>query len=444
MVFGSLDFILKFFPFFLIIYYMVPGIYRNSVLFLGSLIFYAYGEPKYVGVLLLSAVVNYALGRWMRAGDGRARKGVLLLGVLYNIGLLAAFKYVSALSLPIGISFYTFQAVSYLADIYRGVIPAEKRFARFATYLCMFPQLTAGPLVSYEQMGTQLAERRYSMRMVEKGLRTFVWGLAAKVLLANRLGLLWHEIQTIGFKSISTPMAWLGAFAYSMEIYFDFWGYSLMAAGVGRMLGFYLPENFHMPYTAKSVTEFYRRWHMTLGSWFRKYVYIPLGGNRQGRAKTYRNLLIVWFLTGIWHGAGWNFVLWGMTLGILILLEKGIWLKWLEKSRVLCHVYIAFCLPMTWMMFAIDDIRELFIYFGRMFGVSTGGSFVNPSDFIKAVSDYWYLLLIGFFFTTSLPKKLSGLIKNRFVEAVLLLFLFWLSIYFLRVEGANPFLYFRF
>lgn len=469
LVFSSLEFIFRFFPVFIIIYYIVSDKYRNSVLFFGSLIFYGMSEFIYVGLLLFSAVVNgelnnlhgllyhspgmllllsvavnYSTGRLIPGKNGKGRKGVLAMGVLYNMGVLAAFKYSRFLPLPIGISFYTFQAVSYLADIYRGVITPEKKLSRFATYLCMFPQLTAGPLVSYEQIRPQLSERRYSLRMLERGLRTFVWGLASKVLLANRLGILWNEIQTIGFKSISTPMAWLGAFTFSMEIYFDFLGYSLMAIGVGRMLGFYLPENFNMPYMAKSVTEFYRRWHMTLGAWFRKYVYIPLGGNRKGIVKTCRNLLIVWALTGIWHGAGWNFILWGSSLGLLIILERLIWLKWLEKSRVVCRLYILFVIPVTWMMFAITDIRELWIYFERMFGTVSAGVRINPSDFSDAVRNYRPLLAVGFLFCTSIPGKLYSLIKNRFLEALLLLLVFWLSIYYLYVEGVNPFMYFRF
>ena len=444
MVFSSFDFIFRFFPVFLIIYYIVPSKYRNSVLFLGSLIFYALGEPVYVGLLFLSALVNYVMGRCIPAKDGSSRKGVLAAGVIYNIGILVAFKYLPFLTLPIGISFYTFQAVSYLADVYRGVLVPERRFDRFATYLCMFPQLTAGPLIGYEQIQTQLFYRSYSLRMVEKGLRTFVWGLASKVLLANRLGLLWHEIQTIGFKSISTPMAWLGAFTYSMEIYFDFLGYSLMAVGVGRMLGFYLPENFHLPYMAKSVTEFYRRWHMTLGAWFKRYIYIPLGGNREGMWRTCRNLMVVWLLTGIWHGAGWNFLLWGGCLGILIILEKLIWLKWLEKSHVVCRLYILFVIPLSWMLFAIPDVQGIGIYFGRLFGIGAASVRVNHADFVKAVKDYWPLLVTGGLFCTSLPSRLGSLIKNRFAEAVILLFVFWLCIYFLYVEGSNPFMYFRF
>lgn len=444
LVFGSFEFIFRFFPVFLIIYYITKEKYRNAVLFLGSLIFYAWGEPMYVGLLFLSAVVNFFLGRGIRRKDDRPAKGILAMGVIYNIGILAVFKYTPFLPLPIGISFYTFQAVSYLADIYRGVITAEKSFSRFATYLCMFPQLTAGPLVSYEQISGRLAVRNYSPRMMERGLRTFVWGLAAKVLLANRLELLWHDIQTIGFRSISTPTAWLGAITYSMEIYFDFLGYSLMAIGLGRMLGFYLPQNFNLPYMAKSVTEFYRRWHMTLGAWFRKYVYIPLGGNRNGKWKTCRNLLFVWLLTGIWHGAGWNFCLWGLSLGLLIVLEKLIWLKWLEKSRLICRIYILLIMPVTWMMFAITDLTELFVYLGRMFGVASEGFRINPAYFTRALSNYWPLLLLGLLFCTSLPGKLYGLIKNRFAEAVLLLAVFWLSIYYLYVEGVNTFMYFRF
>lgn len=444
MVFGSLNFIFRFIPVFLIIYYIVPRTYRNAVLFLGSLIFYAVGEPVFVGLLFLSALFHYLIGLAIQGKDGKKRKSVLVFGVICDLLVLSTFKYVDSLALPIGISFYTFQSISYLADVYRGVIEKEKNFGRFATYLCMFPQLTAGPLVSYGQIAPALKDRRYSVRMVEKGLRTFVWGLAAKVLLANRLGLLWNEIQTIGFKSISTPMAWLGAFTFSMEIYFDFWGYSLMAVGVGKMLGFNLPENFNFPYMSKSITEFYRRWHITLGTWFRKYVYIPLGGNRKGFLTTCRNLLLVWLLTGIWHGAGWNFALWGLTLGILIVLEKGIWLKWLEKSHVVCRLYLLFIIPITWMMFAITDVKELLLYLQRMFGAGAGVRVINPMDFVSMAGKYWTVLVPGVLFSTSLAEVLSKLLKNRLVEALLLLGLFWLCVYYLYMEGANPFMYFRF
>lgn len=444
MVFSSLEFIFRFFPVFILIYYLTPMKLRNGVLFIGSLIFYAIGEPVYVSLLLGSCVVNYFIGRMLINDQGKKRKAVFILGILCNVSLLMTFKYVKSLVLPIGISFYTFQAVSYLADIYRQERKAEVKFFRFSTYLCMFPQLTAGPLIPYEQMFGMLRNRKYSLRMLEEGVKTFVWGLGAKVLLANRLGIMWNDIQTIGFKSISTPMAWLGAVSYSMQIYFDFLGYSLMAIGIGRLLGFYLPENFDVPYMAKSVTEFYRRWHMTLGDWFRKYIYIPLGGNKGGWFKTCRNLLLVWMLTGIWHGASLNFLLWGLVLGILIVLEKTIWLKWLNKSKILCHIYMIFLMPLTWMLFAITNFQDLGVYFGRLFGMGMGSVVINSADFVSAIQKFGPMLLCGVFFCTSLPGKLKHLIQSRIVETLILIVMFWLSIYYLYAEGMNPFMYFRF
>ncbi len=338
MVFSSLEFVFRFLPVFLVIYYIVPGRWKNLWLFMGSLGFYFYGvrdTPFYFVLLVLSILVNYQIGILIgRCRIRRFRKRWLVYGVIYNLFWLILFKYagfliqnlnlllnmlkipvkwpVIAPVLPVGISFYTFQAISYLADVYRKTVPCERSLVGFGMYITMFPQLIAGPIVTYSSVRRQIGRRRITFQAIEDGLREFTIGLGCKVLLANRIGGLWSDVRTIGYDSISTPLAWLGLAAFSLQIYFDFCGYSLMAKGLGSMMGFQFPDNFHHPYMSLSMTEFWRRWHMTLGSWFREYVYIPLGGNRRGPLLAFRNLLAVWFLTGFWHGASWNFIIWGL------------------------------------------------------------------------------------------------------------------------------------
>lgn len=447
MIFSSLGFLFRFLPVFILLYYIAPKEWKNGILLAGSLCFYAIGEPKYFYLLILSCVVNYFFGRLIF----RFRNGFLLgMGILLNVSVLGFFKYYGFfsgenLALPVGISFYTFQTLAYLIDIYMGRIKAENSPLIFGTYLCMFPQLTAGPLVSYGKIGEFIKERTCSVRMVENGLKTFVLGLTFKVLLANKLGILWNEIQTVGFRPMSTPMAWLGAFTYSMEIYFDFFGYSLMAIGLGKMLGFYLPENFNHPYISKTVAEFYRRWHITLGAWLRNYVYIPLGGNRRGIFKTCRNLLIVWMITGIWHGAGINYILWGFSLFLLIILEKYFLGKWLNKTHVLCRVYLLFVIPITWMMFAITDPGDLLLYLQKLFGIHVAANLtIRSQDVIYALQTYWQLLAVSVLLCTPFPYKIYNKIKNSIFGIILLLILFWWSVYEIYMVGFNPFMYYRF
>lgn len=306
MAFNSIHFLLYFLPFFILGYYLTPAKAKNFVLLAGSLVFYTCGEPWYVLLLVMSVLLNFysakMIDRIKVQGDRRA---VFLMTLFVDVGILAFFKLSpfmqkwmgGEIALPLGISFYTFQILSYLIDVYRREIPAEKSLISFATYAAMFPQISSGPIVYYSEISGALHGRRVTLKDLDSGLKTFVYGLGMKILVADRLAILWHELQTTGFVSISTPLAWLGAFSYSMQLYFDFYGYSLMAVGLGRMLGFKLPQNFNMPYMAKSIREFYRRWHMTLGRWFRKYIYIPLGGSRRGLAVTLQNLLIVWLLT---------------------------------------------------------------------------------------------------------------------------------------------------
>lgn len=480
MVFSSLEFIFRFLPIFLIIYYLTPAQYRNITLFLGSVCFYALGEPVYVILILFSILVNYGCGRKIgreREVHNKISKVWLSVALLYNFGMLVLFKYSFfieensnrilrvigklfemdvwqmpeiPLLLPLGISFYTFQIVSYVVDVYRGKVDAEESLLNLGTYLCMFPQLIAGPIVTYSLVNRQLENRRYTLRRFEAGLRIFVMGLAAKVLIANRIGGLWRDIQTIGFESISTPLAWMGAFAYTLQIYFDFHGYSLMAVGLGKMLGFNLPKNFDEPYVSHSVSEFWQRWHMTLAQWFREYVYVPLGGNREGRWKTIRNMFVVWAFTGLWHGAEWNFVLWGLSIFVILCVEKAGLKGWLERpsivSRVVSRAYMVILIPITWMFFAITSISQIGVYLSRMFpffGIQAGAC-INTQDYVRYLFQYGILFLVGIICCTALPKRWYRMNQKGIISVIVLLLLFWWSVYFLANAGNNPFLYFRF
>ena len=443
-----------FLPAFILLYYLTPVKYRNITLFVGSILFYAYGEPLYVFLLLGSIAANYTVGRFLTI-DKQTKpllRKVLFWGMTaVDVLLLLAFKWLPGadfmpvvLGMPLGLSFYTFQLLSYLTDVYRGEIEAEKSLLKFGTYISMFPRLVAGPIVNYSEVEADLKQRTYRLSFVDEGLKRFVCGLALKVLLADSLGILWHEIATIGYESISTPLAWLGAFTYSMQIYFDFWGYSLMAVGLGRMLGFTLPENFDMPYMARSVREFYRRWHMTLGRWFQKYVYIPLGGSKKGMFRNIGNLLFVWILTALWHGGSLNFLLWGLSLFCLIVLERLFFGKRrLSQGGILSHLYVLIVIPLTWMCFAIEDVGDLFIYFGRLFGFVEGIN-VNEMDIIRALSDYGWFLAVGVLCCTPLLSKFFSYLKDNFLGRFALAVLFWMCVDRILTMGNNPFLYLRF
>lgn len=450
MVFSSFEFLFRFLPAFLIIYFITPKKFRNAVLFLGSIAFYTYGEAQYVLLLLASVTVNYVIARSMyktpEDGRGRRQAVLLILALCYNFGMLFFFKYSGLTTkLPLGISFYTFQIAAYVIDVYRGIVPAEKSYVNLGTYLTMFPQLIAGPIVNYTEVSSCLKRRTVTARDFESGIRILVIGLGSKVIIADRVGMLWNNVQTIGFNSISTPLAWLGAVAYSMELYFDFAGYSMMAIGLGKMLGFQIPVNFRFPYISKSVTEFWRRWHITLGRWFRDYVYIPLGGSRKGRLRTMFNLFAVWILTALWHGAGYNFLIWGgMLLGALFL-EKLFLLPFLQKSKVIGHVYLLLFVPVTWMAFTITDVHQLGIYLTRMFPfVNAHTGMVNSMDYIKYLKDYDSLLAMGVLFATPVPAVIYGRIKRGMLGTLVIAVIFALSMYYLAVSANNPFLYFNF
>lgn len=358
-----------------------------------------------------------------------------------NIGVLVILKYYhSGEMLPPGISFYTFQVVAYLVDVHRQEIPAERNFMDFAAYIMMFPKLIMGPITSYGAIRQQLHHRSCTAEGLQEGMKLFILGLSGKVLLADRLALLWHEVQVTGFESISTPLAWIAAVAYSLELYFDFAGYSLMAMGLGNMLGFQLPENFRQPYMAASVREFYRRWHMSLGSWFCKYVYVPLGGSRRGEWRTICNLLAVWLLTSLWHGITWNFLIWGMGICLLIILERQVGKLWKGRTPAVAHLYLWIVIPISWMCFAITDLGQLKIYLGRMFGLISGVS-VHAGDWQKALGSYGGLLLAGVAACTPLVQRIYRKLKRWWIGMILLALCFWLCVHRILVEGNNPFLY---
>lgn len=466
MVFSSTIFLCVYLPLVLLGYYICPKKGRNLFLLIASLVFYAWGEPKYVFLMIFSILVNYIFGRLMdKHRENKKRlKLMLVLSVVIDIGLLSVFKYtdfiitnVNAIfganfdllniALPIGISFYTFQAMSYTIDVYRNDVRVQKNLIDFGMYITMFPQLIAGPIVRYADVQDQLAERSVTTADFSEGVMRFVVGLGKKVLLANQMGAVWSDIYALG-GDVSALMAWTGAIAYTFQIYFDFSGYSDMAIGLGRMFGFKFPENFRYPYQSVSITDFWRRWHITLSTWFKEYLYIPLGGNRRGLARQALNLLIVWSLTGFWHGAGWNFVMWGLYYFVILFIEKLFLLKALDKlPKFFRHVYALLLIIIGWVIFASDDVSVLLPYLGSMFGANgaIGGMDVYTL-LTKAV-----LLIICCIASTELPKKLflsaAGAMNEKAaftLKSVLMIALLALSMILLIGDSYNPFLYFRF
>jgi len=472
MVFSSLLFLFRFLPAVLILYFIVPKRFRNLVLLLVSLIFYAWGEPKYVFLMLFSILITYLGGfmvDWFRSsGDEKKAKISMIVTVALALSLLGFFKYADfvietvnrightdidllRLSLPIGISFYTFQTISYVIDVYRGDARVQKNIISYGAYVTMFPQLIAGPIVRYSTIDEQLRTRRESAEEFAGGAERFVIGLGKKVLLANSAGALWDSIRVMDASTMPALTAWLGIAAYTFQIYFDFSAYSDMAIGLGHMFGFRFLENFNYPYQAKSVTEFWHRWHISLGTWFREYVYIPLGGNRVSRARFIRNIMIVWMLTGIWHGADWNFVLWGIYYGVLLLVEKLFLKKYLEKTPGwLQHVYTMFTVMIGWFIFTWNENESGFAYLKAMFGM--GGGFADRGTVYLLYTNAILLvmLILG---STDLPVRLAGLCRARIagrdtlttvVRCVFLTAVFFLSTAYLVNASYNPFLYFRF
>ena len=445
MEFSSLEFLFRFLPIFLIIYYLVPVKYKNPVLFFGSLVFYAMGSWKDALLLLFSMSLNYILVLLMDHIRRKSSRNTMLVILLcYNIGLLCIFKY-TRLSLPLGISFYTFTMLSYVLDVYKKKTAALRDYLEYGTYILLFPKLISGPIAQFANMAGQLKKHPIRLEKIEHGLTLFIIGLGYKVIIANHLAILWRDIQGIGFESISTPLAWMGAFGYSAQLFFDFQGYSLMAIGLGRMMGFDFPQNFNNPYMAVSMTDFWRRWHMTLGGWFREYVYIPLGGNRGGFAKTVRNMFVVWLLTGLWHGASWNFVLWGLLLFVLLFVEKAGLGKVLERHKALGHIYMILWIPLSWLVFVITDLSQLGIYLQKLFPFfGSTGTVLFQGDYLKYGKTYGIYLVLGILFATGVQEKLLKKNKNRLWVILLLLALFWASVYCMYLGMDDPFLYFRF
>jgi alginate O-acetyltransferase complex protein AlgI len=468
MVFSSLFFLFVFLPLVLLVYYTAPRRYRNFILFIASLIFYAWGEPIYILLMFLSIIINYTLGLLITRyrENKKIARPALFSSILINAGLLCFFKYYdfllqainsflgtslagTGLPLPIGISFYTFQAMSYIFDVYRGEAAAQRNFIAFGTYISLFPQLIAGPIVRYQTVSEQLVQRMEGFDSFGAGVRRFVVGLGKKVLLANNIGLLWSQIQQVPPSELTICTAWLGIIAFALQIYFDFSGYSDMAIGLGKMFGFTFPENFHYPYISQSITEFWRRWHISLGTWFREYVYIPLGGNRSGRPALYRNLAIVWFLTGLWHGASWNFVFWGLYYGLILALEKAFLLKWLHQApRFIRHAYAVLLILLGWVLFAFDHLPSGLQYLQALFGLSGRGFFDRQAIYYF----YTHAMLIAMALLASTPgiknaqqKLLERSTALYYTAATLFcLLVLILSTAYLVDTTYNPFLYFRF
>lgn len=470
MLFSSVLFLFRFLPLFFLCYYLVPGRVKNLILFLGSLIFYAWGEPIYVMLMLFSTLVDYTHGRLIEKFRGRkAAKGFLISSVIINLFILCFFKYADFLvqsinsvagtsiplmnlPLPIGISFYTFQTMSYTIDVYRGETKVQRNLLDFGVFVTMFPQLIAGPIVKYRDVEARLRSRKADIVVISHGMKRFCVGLAKKVLLANNIGALWELIYAMDFGEMSMLTAWVGVFAFAFQIYFDFSGYSDMAIGLGEMLGFYFPENFNYPYISASVTEFWRRWHMSLGSWFREYVYIPLGGNRKGVRRQLLNIFIVWMLTGIWHGAGWNFLLWGLWFALALVLEKrllGRLFLWLPKG--VGRIYTMLVVLVGWVLFALNTPAEIMGYLRAMVGAA-GGLFDAQGIYLGR--EYGILFLIAAIGSTPLcggiAKRLEksgngvGIALYRLGEKLIPAALLLLSIAGIVEASYNPFLYFRF
>ena len=448
----------------MIVYGVVPNKYKNATIFAGSLFFYSMGvlkRPVYIVLFLLTILFNFIIGEFIE-NFRRASKIWLVLGIVFNFWWLVFFKYtgfafenvnlllkndlpLKDIILPIGISFYTFQNVSYIVDVYRRKAKAETNIIDYGAYISLFPQLIAGPIVKYETVSAQLKNRTHNIKRVEDGLKTFTIGLGYKVLLANQISGLWKQVANIGFRSISSPLAWLGLLAYTFQIYFDFCGYSYMAIGLGRIMGFDIPKNFNHPYMSTTMSEFWRRWHITLGNWFKEYVYIPLGGSRVKTSLIVRNYVIVWLLTGFWHGASWNFILWGMLLFGLIMLERFVIGDFLNKYKIVGHLYMFLVIPLSWLFFAITDFSQLGIYLSRLIPLIPVKTYsVMEKDYLKYFGIYWKYFLAGIIFSTNIPEKIYKKIKDSFICVILLLIVFWASVYCIFMGMDDPFMYYTF
>lgn len=457
MVFSSLLFLTRFLPCVLLIYFMIPGcmknIWKNLALFICSLVFYAWGEPVYIWLMLFSTIVDYINGGLAGYFVEKDRRDIarvfLVLSVVINLSLLAVFKYTGKYALPIGISFYTFQSMSYTIDVYRGKAKAEKNIINFGAYISLFPQLIAGPIVRFTDIAVQLRERKGDLNRIRYGVVRFACGLGKKVLLANQAGAIFQTVTAYSAAQMTALAAWFGILAFMFQIYFDFSGYSDMAIGLMAVFGFEIPENFDHPYESRSITEFWRRWHISLGSWFKEYVYLPLGGSRKGMARTFINIFIVWFLTGLWHGATLNFTLWGLYFCFFLVMEKTWLLRLLERlPRWISHVYALVVIYFGWLLFAWEDIHGHRVYLKAMAGIGAGG-WCDAQSVYLLMSNLTLLVLfiIG---STSLPKRIVGFLTARdgigtaLLQSVFVAAMLVLSIAYLVNGTYNPFLYFRF
>ncbi len=468
MVFSSVVFLYIFLPLMLLAYFIVPSKFKNAIMILASLIFFAWGEIKYILIMLILAVMDFICGRKIEESDDkRKRKLFLFIDVSVNLLILFFFKYsdfiignINAVTglkipllnipLPIGVSFNTFQSLSYIIDVYNKKVKCEKSFYNYLTYTTLFPQIIAGPIVRYEEVDETLETKNISVNNFTLGMKRFIIGLAKKVLIANNVGMLFNIMQNNLYSKDSALLSILGIIAFALQIYFDFSGYSDMAIGLAKIFGMDFDENFNYPYISKSITEFFRRWHITLSTWFRDYIYIPLGGNRKGLAKQIRNILVVWFLTGMWHGASWNFIIWGVFFGVILVLEKIILLKVLDKlPNIFKHIYVIVLVLISWAIFAFDDLSQGIEYLKNMLMLNKNIPFAN-SEAIYYLKNYAIIFLIGFVFSTPIPNKLfkkmeekNNLLAQIFV-CVTYLGLFLLSTAVLVSDTYNPFLYFRF
>ncbi len=473
MVFSSLLFLFRFLPAVLFFYYIVPARMRNLMLFLFSMVFYAWGEPVYIVLMVVSILISYTGGRAVdamkKAGRQKAARTAMIISLALSLSLLLFFKYADFvigtidsltgagiaflnLALPIGISFYTFQTMSYTIDVYRGDAQVQKNLISYGAYVVMFPQLIAGPIVRYKTIDTQLRSRKETAEEFAEGVKRFMIGLGKKVLLANTAGALWDSINAMTVSEVPVLTAWLGIAAYTFQIYFDFSAYSDMAIGLGHMFGFHFLENFNYPYLSKSITEFWRRWHISLSTWFKEYVYIPLGGNRVSVPRHIFNLMVVWLLTGFWHGASWNFVLWGLYYGVILVLEKYVYGKYLEKlPKAVQHIYSMLLVMIGWEIFVFTDFSEGVQYLRAMVG-GFGAGLANAQTVYLLYNNIILLILlvIG---CTDLPARIGRAIRQKLTDkgAVLIVLqvvfyaaIFILSIAWLVDASYNPFLYFRF
>ena len=466
MVFASLEFLFYYLPAVLLVYLITPRRLKNALLFVSGVLFYSWGEPVYVWVMLVSTLIDYAAGRLMARTESRKKRFVcLIVSIVMNLGLLFVFKYSSfavgvfnsvfgtgipdpGLPLPIGISFFTFQSMSYTIDLYRGKISVQKSFVNFAAYVTCFPQIVAGPIVKYGDIASELEDRRVSVGDLSDGVTLFITGLAKKVLLANTIGEFWTEIKALDYSTLPALTAWIGIIAFGFQIYFDFSGYSDMAIGMGKMLGFNFPQNFNYPYMSKSVSEFWRRWHITLGSWFKEYVYFPLGGSRCSKLKTVRNLLIVWLLTGLWHGASFNFLLWGLWFGALIVIEH-LWLGRLLKRLpgAVSWLYTSSAVLFGWVLFDTATLSDAWSYFAAMFG--GGGSFADYGTLAIISESAISFALCIFFAYDAVSNYISRIGGDNSRVVVVLRPLVTCALLiactsYLVNSGYNPFLYFNF